>query len=701
MSQNNSNNNSTTNLSDTTSDRVQTPQLNAEVMDNSLNNSPYQRDSKINNSTGSLGSKPMSLNQQLPKLNTGTAIFNPPPNLSQMGNSINLSPTLNGQPSSRKSSFIGNVNGSPINSLGNSSSNLMNSITKLSLNTSGPNESEINEKNNLSLGPGVPVKLRNLPFDLTSREVSAIFSLASDFNGADLFYEQGNNLVINARFSSISEATRVASILDGKKIFGLNYLPVKVDFDELTSYIQQAKNQKSNANNNIPSSATLMSPSVNINSLANNLPLSSPQAISSQSPLYPSQQITLPKRHSNSKAATRSRFLFNNGDFTSNSITENISSPVELPPTTPTTGNAGKSLIMMENQADAREYEQLVRDPWNSNGNSVNNVGGNVSSNIQENNQIINNLGTNLSTQPPTPIGFEWGSGENNSNTRRTSSSFFPNGAKQSAQPIMVPQQNNVVSGLNKSSSPPNPNITSLNVNTNLGPNNTNPGTNPNTPITAPGSAAPSGVDLSLLARLPLPSNPADQNPPCNTLYVGNLPPDATEAELRALFSPQKGFRRLSFKTKAPSSNGNGSSHSHGPMCFVEFDDVGYATRALAELYGSQLPRPGGMQSNKGGIRLSFSKNPLGVRGPGQRRGSSNYNNNFQGYNPSYQQQQPVPQQIPQTPQHILVQQQTQQQPPSSAQIQSHQQLSHTQQQSQNNGNIGLLSTITNQASLA
>lgn len=135
--------------------------------------------------------------------------------------------------------------------------------------------------------------------------------------------------------------------------------------------------------------------------------------------------------------------------------------------------------------------------------------------------------------------------------------------------------------------------------------------------------------DLSLLARVPPPANPADQNPPCNTLYVGNLPPDATEQELRALFSPQKGFRRLSFRTKTNSSNPG--SNNHGPMCFVEFEDVAHATRALAELYGRILPRSSS-SNGKGGIRLSFSKNPLGVRGP-QRRSSSNQVNGGYGYN--------------------------------------------------------------------
>lgn len=94
------------------------------------------------------------------------------------------------------------------------------------------------------------------------------------------------------------------------------------------------------------------------------------------------------------------------------------------------------------------------------------------------------------------------------------------------------------------------------------------------------------------------PANPADQNPPCNTLYVGNLPPDTSEDELKALFSRQRGYKRMVFRCK-----------SNGPICFVEFEDVSLATRALNELYGYQLSN-----SVKGGIRLSFSKNPLGVR---------------------------------------------------------------------------------------
>ena len=126
-----------------------------------------------------------------------------------------------------------------------------------------------------------------------------------------------------------------------------------------------------------------------------------------------------------------------------------------------------------------------------------------------------------------------------------------------------------------------------------------------------------------------------DQNPPINTLYVGNLPTSPVgagypanylEESLRELFSRRPGYRKLCFRQK-----------SNGPMCFVEvwffastfssdayifdfqFEDVHYATKALNELYGNSL---GGLVKN-GGIRLSYSKNPLGVRTPTTGTGPS------------------------------------------------------------------------------
>jgi hypothetical protein len=53
--------------------------------------------------------------------------------------------------------------------------------------------------------------------------------------------------------------------------------------------------------------------------------------------------------------------------------------------------------------------------------------------------------------------------------------------------------------------------------------------------------------------------NGMDQNPPCNTLYVGNLPNETTEEELYILFCQSPGYKRLSLKIR-----------NTGPMCFVE-----------------------------------------------------------------------------------------------------------------------------------
>ncbi|KAI9478876.1 MAG: hypothetical protein EXX96DRAFT_572558 [Benjaminiella poitrasii] len=117
-------------------------------------------------------------------------------------------------------------------------------------------------------------------------------------------------------------------------------------------------------------------------------------------------------------------------------------------------------------------------------------------------------------------------------------------------------------------------------------------------PPPPPGILSPTSSYRSLGGILVGSSNPADQNPPCNTLYVGNLPPNTNEDELRAMFSKCSGYKRLSFRNK-----------SNGPMCFVEFEDAIYAAQALQELHGNPLSN-----SVKGGIRLSFSKNPLGVR---------------------------------------------------------------------------------------
>lgn len=89
-----------------------------------------------------------------------------------------------------------------------------------------------------------------------------------------------------------------------------------------------------------------------------------------------------------------------------------------------------------------------------------------------------------------------------------------------------------------------------------------------------------------------------DDNPLCNILYVSNLPMETFEEELEGVFSTQPGYQRMKLHARA-----------NGPSCFVEFDDVTSAAKALRNLYGWPLKN-----SKMGGIRLSFSREPIGIQ---------------------------------------------------------------------------------------
>ncbi len=60
--------------------------------------------------------------------------------------------------------------------------------------------------------------------------------------------------------------------------------------------------------------------------------------------------------------------------------------------------------------------------------------------------------------------------------------------------------------------------------------------------------------------------NNTKDNPPCNTLFIGNLSESTNEDELRGLFVGQPGFRQLKLVRGARSVT-----------CFVEFSDVASA----------------------------------------------------------------------------------------------------------------------------
>ncbi|CEP64626.1 uncharacterized protein LALA0_S12e03224g [Lachancea lanzarotensis] len=534
-------------------------------------------------------------------------------------------------------------------------------------------------------GPFI-LKMKNIPRDATLRECHAIFALADGVHNINLSAQppsEANNYThtseLEVKFDSLPLVTHYAAILDGKShIFGpeFPYRSQVVVYDEVShqhipfnQHLQASPDRQSPrvlSQTTLQHSQTLSQEqhqaALQSNANDQNEDLTDPPQSQQQNAFQlpgSTSVVSPPQSASSAKRPTlygqRSRFSFSD-PF--NTETNQPSQPQSQDvATTPLKSqDAGKSFLLMEN-------DEINESIWGSNGGIPSSMGG---------------LATTTS-QPATPS-LEWGPPQ-----RKQSSSFFNAVGTNTASPNDMPPMNmsaalphqmgsslqqhsnlpftvvGPASGTNstpavkmglapqpqsRQQQPPqsqmvaapaqsqDPQIVNGTQKPSGQRNSTSKGSQPN--ITLPQKAASSSsltsaggisqVDLSLLARVPPPANPADQNPPCNTLYVGNLPPDATEHELRQLFSTQKGFRRLSFRNK--NTNGNG----HGPMCFVEFEDVAHATRALAELYGRQLPRSNTQHNNKGGIRLSFSKNPLGVRGPNSRRsgnGGSVGNGNY------------------------------------------------------------------------
>ncbi|KAG2427887.1 hypothetical protein HYH02_014491 [Chlamydomonas schloesseri] len=105
-----------------------------------------------------------------------------------------------------------------------------------------------------------------------------------------------------------------------------------------------------------------------------------------------------------------------------------------------------------------------------------------------------------------------------------------------------------------------------------------------------------------------------DDNPPCNTLFVGNLADSVDENELRSLFSGSPGFRQLKLMRGPKATLG-----------FVEFDDTASAITAHSAQQNAVL-----ISSDRGPIRVQFSKNPFGrkrdidgrvIETPNQREG--------------------------------------------------------------------------------
>lgn len=87
-------------------------------------------------------------------------------------------------------------------------------------------------------------------------------------------------------------------------------------------------------------------------------------------------------------------------------------------------------------------------------------------------------------------------------------------------------------------------------------------------------------------------------NPPCNTLFIGNLGDTVSDAELKGLFGSQQGFRQLKL-VKGPKN----------VTCFVEMEDVPTAMAVHTSLQGAILAT-----SDRGAIRIQYSRNPFGKK---------------------------------------------------------------------------------------
>ncbi|KAL2462414.1 RNA-binding (RRM/RBD/RNP motif) family protein [Forsythia ovata] len=102
-------------------------------------------------------------------------------------------------------------------------------------------------------------------------------------------------------------------------------------------------------------------------------------------------------------------------------------------------------------------------------------------------------------------------------------------------------------------------------------------------------------VPMPASAPVPAPSSyvPVQNNkdnPPCNTLFIGNLGENINEEELRGLFSVQPGFKQMKVLRQ--------ERHT---VCFIEFDDVNSATNVHRSLQGAVIPSSGSV-----GMRIQY-----------------------------------------------------------------------------------------------
>eukprot|EP00892_Ulva_mutabilis_P003480 jgi/Ulvmu1/1503/UM011_0233.1 len=124
------------------------------------------------------------------------------------------------------------------------------------------------------------------------------------------------------------------------------------------------------------------------------------------------------------------------------------------------------------------------------------------------------------------------------------------------------------------------------------------------------------------------PYAPVDRNsdnPPCDTLFVGNLPPHVSEEEVEGFFRNTMGNRFTACKV-----NRNASGRV---SAFVQFADIEAAKEAHSTMQGKELPG-----SDRGPMRIQFSKNALGKRRREEAERAAAAANAYAAQDPGYNQ---------------------------------------------------------------
>jgi hypothetical protein len=95
-------------------------------------------------------------------------------------------------------------------------------------------------------------------------------------------------------------------------------------------------------------------------------------------------------------------------------------------------------------------------------------------------------------------------------------------------------------------------------------------------------------------------------NPPCNTLFIGNLSPTIDDPAIEAYFRNIKGDAFVTCKVNR--------SNPARVSAFVQFTDITAAQEVHDSQQGKEMPG-----SDRGPMRIQFSRNPLGEFGKRRR----------------------------------------------------------------------------------